>query len=405
MSLPFSEESEKALLCSMLIDKEVAEKAARKVKEEVFYMPCHGLIFKAIREAVLAERPSDFPSLISAIGERGMAEIGGKEYLSSLYTFIPTGVAWEHYYGVLSDKLDRRNAIIASERISLLAADDASLFTEIEQIASGIVGSRVNQDGIVGAASLASELSQCFDAIGDDDNRGVSMTLSGVKDLVKRIRPGELCLIGGASGDGKTSLANSILVKSCIPNKQPALYFSLEMSTREQGMRLVSIAGRIPLEKLLDRIPLDKLENQRFAKALTDLHTSKIAIMDQVVGIQEAFAIAKDYKEINGLDLVVIDYAHLMLGLNGHHGEVRHELEHIGKTCKWMAKKMNCAVILLTQIHDGDYMPAECKGLMRHPDIYMVVSADQETLQVLKQRNAPKGTCKVQFYGPSCEFY
>src|SRR5215469_4636967 len=104
-SLPHSEDLEKGLLSSMLLDCSIAPRIEHP---EVFYLEPHKIIFTAIQAAVAEGSPVDYPTLLHRLSPV-LQEIGGKQYLSELYGFIPTPKAWEHYYGSLLELHDKRH--------------------------------------------------------------------------------------------------------------------------------------------------------------------------------------------------------------------------------------------------------------------------------------------------------
>ena len=79
-SLPFSEDSEKGVLCSLVHSaNEVAALCAASLQPEAFYLPAHQILYKLILEFVKDCKPIDFISLKQGLIDRSLIdEIGGQ---------------------------------------------------------------------------------------------------------------------------------------------------------------------------------------------------------------------------------------------------------------------------------------------------------------------------------------
>jgi len=78
-SLPFSEDSEKGVLCSLIHSaNEVAALCAASLQPEAFYLPAHQIIYQLILEFIRECNPIDFISLKQEFTDRSLLdEIGG----------------------------------------------------------------------------------------------------------------------------------------------------------------------------------------------------------------------------------------------------------------------------------------------------------------------------------------
>jgi replicative DNA helicase len=89
-SLPFSEDGEKGVLCSLLLSpRDVLDLCQIKLRPEAFYAPAHQILFNLVAELVNSNKPIDFITLKQALKDRAqLDEIGGPEYLSDLFSFV-----------------------------------------------------------------------------------------------------------------------------------------------------------------------------------------------------------------------------------------------------------------------------------------------------------------------------
>ncbi|HXB11956.1 MAG TPA: DnaB-like helicase C-terminal domain-containing protein [Bacteroidia bacterium] len=406
--LPHAEDVERGLLNQMLLGYRTPDSGA----SAIFYIPAHSIIAKEIHESINNQLPVDFNSLLFRLSGN-IDEVGGREYISQLYeNTIPNPAIAEYYFTTLLELADRRHAILTARQIEEKSSDSNVNFDEISSLAVSIKKSSTKQESVTNATSLATEFVDYLERLQDGkiEDRGIEWGFDGLPGIIRKIRPGELCLIGGYPGAGKTSLANSTIAHTCIPNKIPTLIFSMEMTKHQETMRIISISGKVPLKRLLGDEPLRDEDYSRITESIGRLHQSKVSIIDQVLSIGEVAAEAKTYKQSVGLDLVVIDHAQLVRTHLSKNRQEYQELDHIGQVCKWMAKELDCSVMLLTQLNRADGLPYGSSMLWAHTDQLIIVNKPDPgsrvtTLEIKKHRNGPEGTCKCSWWAECAAFY
>src|SRR5271165_5339705 len=124
-SLPFSEVGEKGVLCSLLLSpKEVADLCVLHLRSEAFYIPAHEIIYSLVLEFGDRRKPIEFVSLKQALKDRNqLEEIGGPEYLSALYSFVPTAANASYYIDIVREKYVLRRLILACNKLSTQCYD------------------------------------------------------------------------------------------------------------------------------------------------------------------------------------------------------------------------------------------------------------------------------------------
>src|ERR1700730_18932720 len=132
-SLPFSEDGEKGVLCSLLLSpRDVADICVLHLRSEAFYIPAHEIIYSLVLEFGEKSKPIDFIALKQALKDRNqLEEIGGPEYLSDLYNFVPTAANLGYYIDIVRTKYVLRRLISAYNRLSTQCYDQQ---WEIEQL-------------------------------------------------------------------------------------------------------------------------------------------------------------------------------------------------------------------------------------------------------------------------------
>src|SRR5208283_2300544 len=118
-SPPFSEDGEKGVLCSLLLSpRDVLDLCQIKLRPEAFYAPAHQILFNLVAELVDSNKPIDFITLKQALKDRGqLDEIGRPEYLSDLFSFVPSAANADYYIDIIREKYLLRQMIVTCNRV------------------------------------------------------------------------------------------------------------------------------------------------------------------------------------------------------------------------------------------------------------------------------------------------
>src|SRR6266404_8638946 len=151
-SLPSSEDGEKGVLCSLLLSpREVADICVLSLNPDAFYIPAHRTIYSLVLEFGDKSKPIDFVSLKQALKDRNqLEEIGGPEYLSDLYNFVPTAANAGYYVDIVREKYVLRRLILACDSLARRCYDDQEnvepLLDDAERQIFEITGDHVKID-------------------------------------------------------------------------------------------------------------------------------------------------------------------------------------------------------------------------------------------------------------------
>lgn len=258
------------------------------------------------------------------------------------------------------------------------------------------------------AKELVSDFSSWLEGVHDGTikDEGLEWGFAEIGSVIHKLRPGELCVVGGRPGAGKTSVANTLVANVCVLFNHPALVFSLEMPKRQEVMRIASILGNLPLVKLQELNLMSDEDYAILSQALLKIHAANLGISDSVYEIHEIRKVAKAYKEAYGLDLVVVDHAQLARVKDIPDKVLA--LDEIGRECKVISKDLECVVMLLTQINKED-TPFNSAALEQHCDQYIIVykgSYDgKKKVEIRKQRNGPIGEVQCNWRAECAAFY
>jgi hypothetical protein len=192
-SLPYSEDAEKGVLCSLLLSpREVGDLCVRSLQPDAFYALAHKIIYDLLIKSADKSKPVDFVWLKQTSKDHGfLEEVGGPEFLNELFTFVPTAANATYYIDIVRKRWAARTAILDYKR-RIEAAYDAEANPKIWDPDGGYIGVTIPRQ-LKGASFL------------DFSQREIdeSKTLLGKRYLC---RGGGLFIVA-PSGHGKSVLA------------------------------------------------------------------------------------------------------------------------------------------------------------------------------------------------------
>ncbi|WP_238902694.1 DnaB-like helicase C-terminal domain-containing protein [Clostridium sp. YIM B02506] len=166
-------------------------------------------------------------------------------------------------------------------------------------------------------------------------------------DTLNGIEKGKYIIIGARPGVGKSAMALEMAKR--LSRKNTVLVFSLEMQGEENAQRLLSNEARLPMMNVKRGNLMPESFSNLINKAavLEKLNLS----VDETEGltIEELERRARRFRKSNGLDVIVIDYLTL-LNAEAKFNGVREKVNYISTKIRQLAKSLNVAVIVLSQL-------------------------------------------------------
>jgi replicative DNA helicase len=213
------------------------------------------------------------------------------------------------------------------------------------------------------AKVISSVAGNVIDTLYEAVQRGTNMTgiSTGWKYLDKYIggwNKGNMVVIAGRPGSGKTAIALSLAIDSCRLAK--VLFISLEMSKEELAKRYLSFIANVENYKIrsarLTEFDLKQITDQLYGMNM-DFFLDDGSNSD----INDIVAKIKLHKAKHGLDIVFIDYMQL---IKSHQKIREQEIAHISRTLKLLAKEIGITIIALAQLSRETEKRAEKKPML-----------------------------------------
>jgi len=429
---PQSIEAEQAVLGAIILEGESITKAIDILSPEDFYKEPHRKIYTAMLELFDKNEPIDLITLSEHLKDKGvLEEAGGISYLSQLATVVPTSANIRYHAKVVREKALLR-AIIRScteivSKVYEMPEDAEEMVDYAERLIFEISEKRTNANFY----QMKDVVKNTFKMIETmyDKKAVITGVPSGFKDLdelTSGFQPGDLIIIGGRPGMGKTAFSLNIAQHVGIEMGEPVAFFSLEMSKEQVAMRLLSSLAMVNSVALRKGF-ITKKDWEKLTDAAVRLSEAPIYIDDSSqISVLEIRAKARRLKMEKGrLSLIIIDYLQLMRGRTSY--DIREqEIAEISRSLKAMAKELKVPVIALSQLNrsvekTSDRKPTlanlrESGAIEQDADVIIFLYRDEvynkknpankgkAEVIVAKQRNGPTDTVYLTFLSDYTRF-
>jgi replicative DNA helicase len=169
------------------------------------------------------------------------------------------------------------------------------------------------------------------------------------------MRKGEIYVIGGNQGSGKTSLALQFAL-AVLRQMLGVLYFSMEMSARDVFQRMAAIEARVDLLEFRDVqksaliFSIDRPEmKERLMQQSHELSRLPLLVSTKSsVTPEYVFEACGRIKSKSMLDLIVVDHMQLMAATGSVRGDYE-KFTTISRTMKQIAVELALPVLLVSQ--------------------------------------------------------
>jgi len=425
---PHSDEAEVSVLGAMMLDKEAVSKAIQYLDYTAFYKESHQHIFRAMTDLFNEGQPVDQVSVIDQLKRKKMLEqVGGAYYVTGLVEATPSAANVEYYANIVLDMAILRRLIVASNEIQSEAYEARDSVQDILDTAEQKIFAISENRMKGGFKNFVDVLNRTFEHIDSIHSRkghtsGVPTGLLDLDELTSGFHPGELIILAGRPGMGKTALALTIARNAAVEYNLPVAFFSLEMADYQLALRILCAEARLNS----DLVRKGKLPNdqwQRLSMQTGRLANANIYIDDSpVLTMMDIRAKARRAKAEYDIQMVIIDYLQL---IKGHRAENRQqEIAEISRGLKALSKEIGVPVIALSQLSRAvegraDHRPQlsdlrESGSLEQDADVVLFIyrksfydkressaSSDEDErlaeIIVAKQRNGPIDTVEAVF--------
>jgi replicative DNA helicase len=426
---PHSDDAERSLLGAILLEGDVLTDVLPLLKPEDFYATAHQKIFEACARVFHQNSRIDTVLIKAELERRGdLQKVGGEAYLAQLAAHVPSAAGAQDYARIVSQKAVTRNLIHVCTQIQSAAYEGGQPGHELLDWAEAQVFALSRGAAETDTVSIQTVLNETFDEIQRLIDSGGAMTglptgFLQLDQLTAGLGKGDLIIVAGRPSMGKTTFCNCIVDHVAVKERQPVIYFSLEVSRQHLVRNMLCSRARVELQRVR-RGDLANEDIQRLTEAADQLMEAPIFIDDSSAStVIQMRAKARRMRQRHGLALVVVDYVQLV-ETNALENR-QQEIAQMSRGLKAMARELEVPVIAISQLNRSvdsreNRIPRmsdlrESGALEQDADLilflyresqYNPTPENQREAQVIvaKQRNGPTDRIPLHFFGNILRF-
>lgn len=356
---PQAPELEKAVLGALMIEKDAYSLVSEILKPESFYEHRHQLIYAAITDLAIQQKPIDLLTVTEHLRFMGnLDEVGGPFYITQLSGMMASSAHIEYHARIIAQKYLARELITFTSNIQKKAFDETEDVDDIMQEAEGRLFEISQQNMKKDYTQINPVIQEAYDMLRTAAARtdGLSGLASGFHKLDKMTsgwQNSDLIIIAARPAMGKTAFVLSMAKNIAVNNKVPVALFSLEMSNVQLVNRLIVNVCEIPGEKIKSG-QLAPYEWGQLDYKIKELYDAPLYVDDTPsLSVFELRTKARRLVREHDVKIIIIDYLQLMNASGMSFGSRQEEVSTISRSLKGLAKELNIPIIALSQLNRG----------------------------------------------------
>lgn len=345
---------ERAVLGALLIDKDAYAVVCELLFPESFYEPRNQMIYSAIRDLSMAERPVDVLTVTEQLAKNGqLEEAGGPAYIAEISSRVASSAHIDYHARIIAQKFLARQLIQFASDVETKAFDETIDVDELMQHAEGALFELSQKNMKKDYTQIDPVIKNALDVISKaaantDGLTGVPTGYHKLDDITSGWQASDLVIIAGRPAMGKTSFALSMAKNIAADYRVPMAFFSLEMSNVQLVNRLISNACEIQGSKILNG-QLQPDEWDRLDKRVNDLMGAPLYVDDTPgLSVFELRTKARRLVREHGVKIIMIDYLQLMNANGMRFSSRQEEVSTISRSLKGLAKELDIPILALS---------------------------------------------------------
>lgn len=398
---PHSVEAERAVIGSMIMDKDAILVSSEILVAQDFYQGQYGELFQALVDLYRSGVATDLVTLQNKLREMETSpELSSAEFLAGLTLSVPTSANVKHYADIVHSKAMLRRMIQVTEAVANTCYLDSKPVEEIMDMAEKNVFDVLQQRSSSEFEPIGQVVLRTLDEISKASKQEGHITglETGFRDLdfkTAGLQKSDLILIAARPAMGKTAFVLNLIEYISLHSKSTIAMFSLEMSKEQLVKRILSMNSNVDSQK----IRTGSLEDEDWVRLVDSVRRigNTNLVIDDTSGItaSELRTKCRKLKLSQGLDLVIIDYLQLMTGSGRRSGDSRQqEISDISRSLKVMARELNVPVIALSQLS---------RAVEQRPDKRPMLSDLRESGAIEQDADMVMFLYRDEYYNPDTE--
>lgn len=351
--------AEQITLGAMMLSRDAIADVIELIDAEDYYRPAHGAIHRAITDLYVKGEPTDAAAVAGKLLASGdLQRVGGAPYLFELIDSVPVAASAGWYAKRIRSNAGRRRLAEAGTKMVSLALNPAVEYSEaVDQAGQTFYDATTRHDTgeLQPLSALIGPTLEAISAAAENPSSvmGLPTGLADLDRLTGGLRPGQLVVVAGRPGMGKSIFGVDVARVVALRERKPVAFFALEMGEDELIQRILSAETQIPLHALRDAKHLSKTDWVRLDEAEQEIADAPLHIdPTPTVTMTEIRARARRLAQRKQLALIVVDYLQLMTPARRTESR-QQEVADISRGMKLLAKDLRVPVIAVAQLNRG----------------------------------------------------
>ena len=428
MSRPLvSIEAEHAVLGALMHKPELCEVIGAKLAVEDFSEEDHSALYAMILACHSKKTAADSVTLSGIRSELPSGE-STIVYASEIMRNVPSASNAERYAEIITERARARQLYQAGQALMAIAESAGRIPEQVAE-AQRLVLDLNAQDDTPDVVTHTDGLGEVFqdmqDRLDGKKHMGIDFGLPDLDKIINGLRPGNLVIVAGRPGTGKTVLGVGVADRVAVREGKGALIFSLEMAVKELSKRSLAATAGVS-QNLIEsgEAIMDGESKVKLEMAVSRLHKADVRICDKpALTFSRICAIARFQHRASPLSVIVVDYLSLIATEADSRLNRNQELGMYTRGFKALAKQLGIPIIVLAQLNRSIETRADPKPKMsdlrdsgeieQDADMIIMAHRDMNTdqgkngiteIDVVKCRHSKPGFCLLQFQGELARF-
>ena len=349
--LPYDKKTEDVVLGSVIHNPEDYDSVAKFfTNKDVFYQPRAQLLWEKITEMKREGPHIDSLTVFWSLSPADFAEGLDKIYVTDCTSETCSAGLTESYANKVYQKYLLRQVIVQSEDIKEKAMGNSrDVYQTIGQ-AHSLFGELLDL-----RPSVKSDINKIIDetlhTIENKESKLIKTGYNGLDKFAGGLTRGEITIVGGRPGHGKTTVLINILA-NVLEAGYKAMFFSRELPNSELLKKIICLESQelsysMVRKNVFNNNDLEKV-NQTLNFIKRKYSGDKFLMFDNIRDFSVSASEVKKFKP----DIIFDDYIQL-ISYEGKEDQRRLQIEQLVNDYKWLAKETEAVVVLASQLNRG----------------------------------------------------
>lgn len=271
------------------------------------------------------------------------------------YCITPAG--FPSWIKAMHNKTANNKLMKLSEKIPEIVSKNDPIEVKVDKVNNLLINNKItkNTGSPVPVKDVLDKVKEELKNSNLMNSKLIKTGFSRIDEKIKGFKDGDLIVVAGRPGMGKTTWALNITTNNILKGKT-VLVFSLEMTNEQLIKKIISSQSGLSMDSLITG-NLNKNEWKKFEEQKNQLASSKLYVYDKSpITIETLINKTKAIQAVTDIDLIVVDYLQLLMTSNkapSNSDSRTASMTYISNLLKGLAKDIGCPLISLSQLNRG----------------------------------------------------